>query len=70
MRVSELLLECEQVLAATDPRNLAQAATATAKLQEIDRQLGALKQDGRAERARAYVRDQVKRIKLASIEAL
>src|SRR5262245_53037022 len=70
MRVSQLLMECEQVLAATDVRNLSQAATATAKLQEIDRQLGALRSDGRVERARAYVKDQVKRIKLATVEAL
>ena len=70
MRVNQLLLECEQVLAAADVRNLAQAAAATAKLQEIDRQLAGLKGDGRVERARGYVRDQVKRIKLASIEAI
>jgi MoxR-like ATPase len=65
-----LLVECEQVLTATDVRNLAQAATAAAKLAEIDRQLGALKGNGRLERARAYVRDQLRRIKLASIEAI
>jgi MoxR-like ATPase len=70
MRLSQLLMECEQVLAATDARNLSQAATATAKLQEIDRQLGALRPDGRVERARAYVKEQVKRIKLATVEAL
>jgi MoxR-like ATPase len=70
MRLSQLLLECEQVLAATDPRNLSQAATATAKPQEIDKQLGALKLDGRVGRARAYVKDQVKRMKLATVEAL
>jgi MoxR-like ATPase len=70
MRLSQLLLECEPVLAATDVRNLSQAATATAKLQEIDRQLGALKSDGRVERAKAYVKEQVKRIKLATVEAL
>src|SRR4051812_23359071 len=71
MRVNQLLLECEQVLAGADVTNLAQAATATAKLSEIDKQLAALKGgDGRLERARAYVREQVKRIKLASIEAI
>jgi MoxR-like ATPase len=70
MRVNQLLLECEQVLAAADVRNLAQAATAAAKLSEIDRQLGALKGNGRLERARAYVKEQVRRIKLASIEAI
>src|SRR5262249_34842319 len=39
MRVNGLLLECEQVLAATNPRDLAQAATAAAKLGEIDKAL-------------------------------
>ena len=43
MRVNQLLLEVEQILAATDVRNLAQAATATAKLAEIDKQLATLK---------------------------
>jgi MoxR-like ATPase len=70
MRINQLLLECEQVLTATDVRQLAQAATATAKLQEIDKKLGALKGDDRLERARSYVREQIKRIKLASIEAI
>jgi MoxR-like ATPase len=70
MRVNQLLLECEQILAATDVKNLAQAASAAAKLAEIDRQLGALKGDGRLERARAHVREQIKQIRLASIEAI
>jgi MoxR-like ATPase len=70
MRINQLLLEAEQVLSATDVKQLAQAATATAKLHEIDKQLGALKSDGRLERARSYLREQIKRIKLASIEAL
>ena len=37
MRVTQLLLEVESVLAATDVRNLAEAAKAAAKLGEIDR---------------------------------
>jgi MoxR-like ATPase len=70
MRVNQLLLEAEQVLGGTDVRDLAQAATAAAKLQEIDRQLGALKDNGRVDKARAYVKEQVKHIRLASIDAL
>ncbi|HEY2637553.1 MAG TPA: hypothetical protein VGI54_09215, partial [Solirubrobacteraceae bacterium] len=66
-----LLLECEQVLASADVKHLAEAATATAKLSEIDKQLAALKGGGaRLERARSYVKEQVKKIKLASIEAI
>ena len=70
MRVNQLLLECEQVVSGCDVRNLSGAATAAAKLGEIDRQLGALKADARVERARAHVREQVKRLKLASLEAV
>jgi MoxR-like ATPase len=70
MRVNQLLLEAEQILATADVRNLAQAATATAKLGEIDKQLGVLKGNGRADRARTYVKEQVRQIKLASIEAI
>jgi MoxR-like ATPase len=70
MKLNSLLLEVEQVLAATDVRNLAQAAAATAKLGEVDRQLAALAGNGRADKARAYVREQVRRIKLASLDAV
>jgi MoxR-like ATPase len=70
MRVSPLLLEAEEVLAAADARDLAAAAKAAAKLSEIDKQLAGLTGDGRLERARGYVRDQLRRLKLASLEAL
>jgi MoxR-like ATPase len=70
MRITQLLLEVESVLAATDARNLAEAAKAAAKLGEIDKQLSGLSGNGRLEHARAYVRDQLKKLKLASIEAV
>ena len=70
MRVTQLLLEVESVLAATDVRNLADAAKAAAKLGEIDKQLGSLAGNGRVEKARAYLKDQLKKLKLASIEAV
>jgi MoxR-like ATPase len=69
MRVAGLLMECEEVLSGTDARNLAQAAAATAKLSEIERKLAAVK-DPRAEKARAHVKEQARRLKLASIEAV
>jgi len=69
MRVNQLLLEVEQILASADVRNLAEAAKAAAKLSEIDKQLGTLKGNGRVEKARAYVKEQLKRLKLASLEA-
>jgi MoxR-like ATPase len=70
MRVTQLLLEVEEVLAAADVRNLADAAKAAAKLAEVDRQLAGLKGGGRVETGRAYVKDQLRRLKLASIEAV
>ena len=70
MRVTQLLLEVESVLAATDVRNLADAAKAAAKLAEIDKQLAGLSGNGRVEKARAYLKDQLKKLKLASIEAI
>src|SRR5205085_7656610 len=60
MRVTQLLLEVESVLAATDVRNLADAAKAAAKLGEIDKQFAALSGDGRLEKARAYLKDQLR----------
>ncbi len=70
MRVTQLLLEVESVLAATDVRNLAEAAKAAAKLGEIDKQLATLSGNGRVEKARLYLKDQLKKLKLASIEAV
>ena len=70
MRVNQLLLECEQIVSSADIRNLAQAATATAKLGEIARQLGTLGGNGRVERARVYLKEVIRKIKVASIEAI
>ncbi|MBP3956878.1 AAA family ATPase [Gemmata sp. G18] len=70
LRVAQLLLEAEGVLGATDARDLAAAATGAAKLGEIERQLGALPGTGRVEAARAYLRDQLRQLKLASIGAV
>jgi hypothetical protein len=70
MRVTQLLLEVESVLAATDVRNLAGAAKAAAKLAEIDRQLTSLSGNGWLEKARLYVKEQLKKLKIASIEAV
>ena len=70
MRVTQLLLEAEQVLVACDVRNLADAAKAAAKIAEIERQFATLKGNGRVDRARDYVRNELKKLKLASIEAI
>ena len=70
MRVTQLLLEVESVLAGADVRNLADAAKAAAKLGEVERQLAGLRGTCRVEKARLYVREQLKKLKLASIEAI
>jgi len=70
MRIAQLLLEVESVLTTTDVRNLADAARTAAKLGEIDRQLASLSGNGRLEKARVYVKDQLKKLKLASIELM
>lgn len=70
MRINHLLYEAEQVLGPCDVRNLAEAAKTAAKLAEIERQLTALTGNGRLERAKSYVRDQLKKLKMASIEAI
>jgi len=70
MRVTQLLLETEQVISNCDVRNLADAAKAAAKLSEIDKNLAGLRGNGRLEKARAYLKDQLKKLKLASIEAI
>ena len=70
MRVNQLLLEAEQVLGACNVRDLADAAKAAAKLAEIERQFSMLKSNERLERARTYVKEQLRKLKLASIEAL
>jgi MoxR-like ATPase len=70
MRVNQLLLETEQILNMTDARQLSQAALATAKLAEIEKQLATLKKDDRVERARTYVKEQIRRVRLASIDVV
>lgn len=70
MRVTQLLLEVENILATTDVRNLAETAKAAAKLGEIEKRFSSLSGNGRVEKARHYVRDQLKKLKLASIEAV
>ena len=70
MRAAMLLAEADGLSAAADPRDLAAAATAAAKLAEVGRQLAALRSCPRVEAARAHVRDQIKELKLASIAAV
>jgi len=70
MRVNSLLIEVEQICENTDLKQLAQAAVAASKLSEIEKQLHALGNHPKAATARKHVREQIKKIKLASIEAI
>ena len=70
MRINQLLMEAEQILNDADPRDLAKAASAAAKLGEVDRRLGELAVQPKAAKVRSYVRDQIKKLGLASIAAV
>jgi len=70
MKVNSLLIEVEQICENADLKQLAQAAVAASKLSEIEKQLHALGNHPKAAIARKHVREQIKKIKLASIEAL
>ncbi|HEY1187921.1 MAG TPA: AAA family ATPase [Gemmata sp.] len=69
MRVNQLLTEAEQIIATTDARNLSAAATAVSKLNDIDKELGKLPGE-RASKARAHVKEQTKRMRLATMDSV
>jgi MoxR-like ATPase len=70
MRLTQLLVEADEIVGATDVRSLADAAKAAAKLGEIEKQLAALSGDARVEKARLHVREQLRQLKLASLDAI
>jgi MoxR-like ATPase len=70
MRVNALLLESEEILADADPRDLAKAAAAAAKLGEVERRLGELGTESRAVKVRAHIREQIRKLRLASLAAI
>jgi len=69
MKINGLLMETEEIVAATDLKDLGQTATACKKLGEIHRQLSGMT-DTRATMAAEYIAGEVKRIRLATVEAL
>lgn len=69
MKVNSLLSEAEQVIAGMDIKDLSKTAVAVKKLAEIGKQLDGLA-GVKAEQARDYIKSEVKRIKVASVEAL
>jgi MoxR-like ATPase len=70
MRVSQLLFEADEIVSGVDPRSLTDAAKAAAKLGEVEKQLAVLTGDPRAEKARLHVKDQLKKLRLASLDAV
>lgn len=70
MRVNQMLLEAEEILSDADPRDLAKAATAAAKLGEVERRLAEIGAEPRAAKVRTYVREQIRKLRLASLSAV
>ena len=70
MKANSLVFEAEEIVSRLNPGNLAEAAVAARKLCEIEKQLQALGNHPKAAKARDLVRGQIRKIKLASIEAV
>jgi MoxR-like ATPase len=67
--IGSAMIEAEQVIAACDVRDLAKAAVASKKLQEIEKKLGGIGHP-RAAKAKDYVTGERKRIMKAATESL
>lgn len=70
MKANSLVFEAEEIVSKLNPSNLAEAAVAARKLCEIEKQLQNLGDHPKAVKARDLVRGQIRKIKLASIEAV
>jgi hypothetical protein len=62
-------MECEQIIAGTDLRDLSATATACKKLSEVHKKLGALG-GSKATLGAGHVAAEIRRIRLATVEAL
>ena len=70
MKVNSLISEIEQVLSSVDPKDLGQAATAAAKLSEINKSLKGLKTHQKAVAAIAYLKEQITQLRLKSLDSI
>jgi len=70
MKVNSLISEIEQVLSSVDPKDLGQAATAAAKLSEINKSLKGLKTHPKAVAAIAYLKEQITQLRLKSLDSI
>jgi len=70
MKVNGLISEIEQVLSSVDPKDLGQAATAAAKLSEIQKSLKAMKEHPKALAALAYLKEKITELRLKSLDSI
>ena len=70
MKVNGLISEIEQVLSSVDPKDLGQAATAAAKLSEINKTLKGLNSHPKAVAAIAYLKEQTTQLRLKSLDSI
>lgn len=70
MRVNGLISEIEQVLSSVDPKDLGQAATAAAKLSEINKTLKGLKSHPKVAAAIAYLKEKIIELRLKSLDSI
>jgi MoxR-like ATPase len=70
MKVNGLISEIEQVLGSVDPKDLGQAATAAAKLSEINKTLKGLKSHPKVAAAIAYLKEKITELRLKSLDSI
>jgi MoxR-like ATPase len=69
-QINALLVEVEQVLSATDIKNLSQVTASAQKLGEVARKLRVMKGNNKADKAYQYVDQRVKALKQAAMDAM
>lgn len=70
MKVTGLISETQEVLEGCIPSDLAQAATAAAKLAEVQKKLSSLKKGERVNEALQFVKDQIQQLRLRSLDSI
>lgn len=70
MKVTGLISEAQEVLEGCNPSDLAQAATAAAKLGEVQKKLSSLKKGERVNEALQFVKDQIQQLRLRSLDSI
>lgn len=71
MQVTSLLAECSQIMATTDVNDLQKVSAAVAKMNEIHKKLNAIQGgNGRSEKAKAYVKEQITHLRRVTLDSL